>query len=84
MNNDLLEKLKGIDVPPIPNLAKGTSVPLQTGKLEAELKDAKEKKIRKEGYRHTWKVAVFSSVFGAIAGFIASLIFWFIESRFLP
>lgn len=84
MNNDLLEKLKNIDIPPIPNLAKGTSVPLQTGKLEAELKEAKEKEIRKEGYKHNWKVAVFSSVFGAIAGFIASLIFWFIESRFLP
>ncbi len=82
-NNDFFDKLKNIDIPEIPPIAKGTSVPLQTGKLEAEFKNAKEKQIRKEGYRHNWKIAVFSSLFGGISGFLASLLFWFIEHRFL-
>lgn len=82
-NNDYLDKLRNIDIPDIPPIAKGTAVPLQTGKLEAELKDAKDKRIRKEGYRNNWKIAIFSSLFGGISGFLASLLFWFIEHRFL-
>lgn len=82
-DNDLFNKLKNINIPEVPNLAKGTSIPLQTGKLEEEIKSAKEEQIRKEGYRHNWKVAVFSSLFGSISGFLASLLFWFIEHRFL-
>ena len=82
MDNDLLDKLEDIDIPPIPNIAKGTTVPLQIGKIEAELLESKEKEIRKEGYRHNWRIAVFSSIFGAFAGFLSSLVFWFIENRF--
>ncbi len=81
MNDDLFDKIKNIDVPPVPNLAKGTSIPLQTGKLDKEVKEAKEKEIRKENYKHNWRVAVFGAVFGAIFGFIASLIFWLIENH---
>lgn len=81
MNTDLFDKIKNVDVPPIPNLAKGTSVPLQTVKLEAEVKEAKEKEIRKETYKHNWRVTVFGAIFGAISGFITSLIFWLIENH---
>lgn len=82
-NNDYVDKLKNVDIPEIPPIAKGTAVPLQTGKLEAELKDAKDKRIRKEGYRHNWKIAIFSSVCGGISGLLGSLLFWFIENRLL-
>ncbi len=81
MSNDLFDKIKNINVPPVPNLAKGTSIPLQTGKLDKEVIEAKEKELRKENYKHNWRVATFSAVFGAISGFVASLIFWLIENH---
>ena len=81
--NDYVDKLKDIDIPEIPPIAKGTAIPLQTGRLEAELKAYKDKSIRKEGYRHNWKIAVFSSVCGGISGLLGSLLFWFIENRLL-
>lgn len=79
MKDDMYEKLRKIDIPEFPSLAKGTSVPLPIGKLEAEIREVKEKEIRKEMYRHNWRIAVFSSLFGAAAGFVTSLLFWLIE-----
>lgn len=37
-----------------------------------------KKEERKAAYTHDWRIAVFSSIFGAIAGFVTSLIFWLI------
>lgn len=35
-------------------------------------------KIRREQYRHDWKITIFSVISGAIGGLITSLIFWFV------
>lgn len=35
-----------------------------------------EKELRKKQFSHDWKIAVFSTFGGAIAGFFTSLLFW--------
>lgn len=35
-----------------------------------------EKELRKKQFRHDWKIAIFSTLGGAIAGFLTSLLFW--------
>ncbi len=40
--------------------------------------EAKAEQIRKQQYAHDWKIALFSTIGGAFAGFITSLIFWLI------
>ena len=62
--------------PKIPKLATGQVVPESV--LMAELKQAEENKYRKMQYRHDWLIAIFGVFGGAIAGFLTSLLFWFI------
>lgn len=35
-----------------------------------------EKELRKKQFNHDWKIAIFSTLGGAIAGFFASFLFW--------
>lgn len=62
----------------VPNFATGAVIP--NGVLEVQLKEAKEAALRKKQFRHDWMIACFSSVTGAIFGFLASLIFWLIAN----
>lgn len=55
-----------------PNLANGTVVPHSV--LEQQLKDAKEKELRKQQWRHDFRVALFSGIVGGLAGFLATAI----------
>lgn len=41
-----------------------------------EKQELHEKKLKKMQFRHNWKIAIFNTIGGAIAGFITSLIFW--------
>lgn len=56
----------------IPNIAKGTIVPNEI--LEQQLKEAKEKEIRKQQWKHDFRIAAFSVISGGIAGFVTSAI----------
>ena len=53
----------------LPNISKGTTVPY--GILE---KEAKEKELRKQQWRHDFRVALFSVIAGGISGIITSII----------
>lgn len=55
-----------------PSIANGSVIPYSV--LEQQLKEAKEKELRKQQWRHDFRVALFSAVIGGIAGFLASLI----------
>lgn len=39
----------------------------------------KQERLRKKQFRHDWMIAVFSTIGGAVAGFITSLIFWLLS-----
>lgn len=56
----------------LPEMSKGTVIP--NGVIEQQLKEAKEKELRKQQWRHDYRVALFSATIGALFGFIASLI----------
>lgn len=56
----------------LPEMSKGTVIP--NGVIEQQLKEAKEKELRKQQWRHDYRVASFSATIGALFGFIASLI----------
>lgn len=56
----------------LPNISKGTTVPY--GILEEQLKEAKEKELRKQQWRHDFRVALFSVIAGGISGIITSII----------
>lgn len=56
----------------IPEMAKGTVVPISV--LEQQLKEAKEKELRRQQWRHDFRVALFSAVAGGISGILTSLI----------
>ena len=43
-------------------------------------RDKENEKLRKEQYRHEWKIAVFNTFAGGIAGLITSLVFWLITN----
>lgn len=58
----------------MPEIAKGTVMPNVV--VEKELKESKETALMKKQYRHDWIIAIFSTLGGAIAGLITSLIFW--------
>ena len=45
-------------------------------KIQAE---QKAEKLRKQQYRHDWKIAIFNTIAGGVAGFITSLVFWLIK-----
>lgn len=61
-----------MNFPDIPPIAKGTMVPNNI--LEQQIKEAKEKELRKQQWRHDFRIALFSAVSGGIAGFITSAI----------
>ena len=56
----------------LPEMSKGTIIP--DGVIEQQIKEAKEKELRKQQWRHDFRVALFSAVAGGIAGVITSLI----------
>lgn len=61
----------------LPEMSKGTIIP--NGIIEQQLKEAKEKELRKQQWRHDFRVALFSAVAGGIAGVITSLIVLYIQ-----
>ncbi len=61
-----------MNLPDIPPIAKGTAIP--NGILEQQIKEAKEKELRKQQWRHDFRIALFSVVSGGIAGFATSAI----------
>lgn len=65
------------EFPDIPNIAKGTLMP--DGILAQQIAEAKEKELRKKQWRHDFRIALFSVVSGAIAGFISSAILLHIQ-----
>ena len=56
----------------IPEIAKGTIVPHAV--LEQQLKEAKEKELRRQQWKHDFHVALFSAAIGGLVGFISSAI----------
>ena len=56
----------------LPNISNGTTVPY--GILEEQLKEVKEKELRKQQWRHDFRVALFSVIAGGISGIITSII----------
>lgn len=56
----------------LPEMSKGTVIP--NGVIEQQLKEAKGKELRKQQWRHDYRVALFSATIGALFRFIASLI----------
>lgn len=63
----------------LPPIVQGTVVPHSI--QEKFDKEEREKEQQKQQFRHDWKVELFGIIGGSIAGFITSLIFWFITSR---
>lgn len=61
----------------LPEMSKGTIIP--DGVIERQIKEAKEKELRKQQWRHDFRVALFSAVAGGIAGVITSLIVLYIQ-----
>lgn len=39
-----------------------------------------EKELRKKQFSHDWKIAIFSTLGGAVAGFLTSLLFWLLTT----
>lgn len=63
---------------PEPLLTKGTVIPEFV--LLNEMKEAKEKELRRKQFIHDWKIAIVSLLGGAISGFITSWIFWMLSN----
>lgn len=63
----------------IPELAKGTTLPIMENIEMLEYRRMQEEIERKRQFRHDWMIATFSSVSGAVFGLITSVIFWLIE-----
>lgn len=61
----------------LPEISKGIIIP--NGIIEQQLKEAKEKELRKQQWRHDFRVALFSSVVGGIAGIVTSLVVLYIQ-----
>lgn len=61
-----------MNFPDIPPIANGTAIP--NGILEQQIKEAKEKELRKQQWKHDFRIALFSVVSGGIAGFVTSAI----------
>lgn len=61
----------------LPEMSKVTIIP--NGIAEQQLKEAKKKELRKQQWRHDFRVALFSAVAGGIAGVITSLIVLYIQ-----
>lgn len=72
-----MSKIDDLKNMPIPEIAKGTVVP--NGILEQQIKEAKEKELRKKQWRHDFRIALFSIISGAVAGFISSAILLHIQ-----
>ena len=56
----------------LPEMSKGTIIP--DSAIEQQLKEAKEKEIRKQQWRHDFRVALFSVIAGGISGILTSAI----------
>ena len=55
-----------------PNMANSSIVPHSV--LEQQIKEAKEKELLKQQWRHDFRVDLFSAVVGGFAGFLATVI----------
>ena len=44
-------------------------------KIQAE---QRAKNLQKQQFRHNWRVTIFSTIAGGVAGFLTSLAFWLI------
>lgn len=60
----------------IPEISKGTIIP--NGIIQQQIKEAKEKELRKQQWRHDFRVALFSATVGGVVGFFTSLIATFL------
>lgn len=76
-----LDDFNNVNIPEMPKLAKGSSLPQMNALAEAEFQQLKQERERKKQFRHDWLIASFSAVSGAVFGFITSLIFWLIEKH---
>lgn len=56
----------------LPKISKGTIIP--DSAIEQQLKEAKEKELRKQQWRHDFRVALFSVIAGGISGLLTSAI----------
>lgn len=56
----------------LPEMSKGTIIP--DSAIEQQLKEAKEKELRKQQWRHDFRVALFSVIAGGISGLLTSAI----------
>lgn len=56
----------------LPEMSKGTIIP--DGVIEQQIKEAKEKELRKQQWRHDFRVALFSVIAGGISGLLTSAI----------
>ena len=56
----------------LPEMSKGTVIP--NGVIEQQLKEAKEKELRKQQWRHDFRIALFSVIAGGISGLLTSAI----------
>ena len=55
-----------------PEMSKGTIIP--DGVIEQQIEEAKEKELRKQQWRHDFRVALFSVIAGGISGLLTSAI----------
>ena len=60
-----------------PKLATGKVLP-EEGLSNAKISNLKEEAKIKRQFAHDWKIALFGTIGGAIAGLITSFIFWWI------
>lgn len=56
----------------LPEMSKGTIIP--NGIIEQQIKEAKEKELRKQQWKHDFRVALFSVIAGGISGLLTSAI----------
>lgn len=62
----------------IPNVVHDVTPLMNEVKYQEALR-MKEEYERKRQFRHDWLLATFSTVSGAVFGFLGSLVFWLIE-----
>lgn len=64
----------------LPSLPRGSVIPNSSSISEIE-KIIQENKIKEERI-HDYKIAIFSTISGGIAGFISSMLVWLITRQF--
>lgn len=67
-----------IDNPKIPDMAKGTKIPISI--KEREFNELKAKYELKKQRRHEYRIAIVGAIAGAASGLATSFIFWLISN----